>query len=338
MKIDLYLYRPRLDEMAARARQADVDFDGLFVAESISDPFQALAIASQHLHRGVLGTSIALAFPRSPTLTAVSAWDLQRASGGRFVLGLGSQVRKHIERRYSSAFTPPVRRLREYVQAVRAIWTAFADGYPPDFHGEYYTLDYLPPAMNPGPLDCEPPQIFLAALGPAMLEAAGEVADGALIHPIHTLDYLRQIAAPAIARGQAKAGRNGFAISVTTLCIVEEDTGEARREAVRRQFAFYASTPAYRPVLDLHGWGALGQCLRERVRLGEHDTMARLVPDEILDAFCVVAPTWPAAIMAARTKYAGVADRVMLQSAPPLTAAAANHGTPAGAVTARPAQ
>jgi probable F420-dependent oxidoreductase len=337
MKVDLYLYRPRLEEMAARAQQADADFDGLFVAESISDPFQALAIASQHLHRGVLGTSIALAFPRSPTLTAISAWDLQRTTAGRFVLGLGSQVRKHIERRYSSAFSPPTPRMREYVQAVRAIWSAFTDGHPPAFRGEYYRFDYLPPAMNPGPLNYQPPQIFLGALGPAMLEAAGEVADGALIHPIHTLDYLRQIAAPAIARGQAKSGRAGFAISVTTLCILDDDNGEAAREAVRRQFAFYASTPAYRPVLDLHGWGALGQCLREQVRLGEHDTMARLVPDEILDAFCVAAPTWPAAISAARTKYAGVADRVMLQSAPPL-AATANHAEPVGAMTARPAR
>lgn len=323
MKVDLYLYRPRLDEMAARARQADAGFDGLFVAESVGDPFQALAIASQHLRRGVLGTSIALAFPRSPMLTAVSAWDLQRASRGRFVLGLGSQVRKHIERRFSSAFAPPMPRLREYVRAIRHIWGAFAGDHPLDFHGEYYTLDYLPPGMNPGPLGLPRPQVFLAALGPAMFEAAGDVADGAFVHPIHTHDYLREVAEPAIARGLAKTGRDraDFALSVTTLCVVDEDTGDAEREAVRRQFAFYASTPAYRPVLDLHGWGALGERLREKVRQGEHDTMAELVPDEILDAFCIVAPTWQGAIKAAREKYAGVADRVMFQSTPPLATA-----------------
>ncbi|MTD57023.1 TIGR03617 family F420-dependent LLM class oxidoreductase [Amycolatopsis pithecellobii] len=318
MKVDLYVYRPRLEEMAARARQVEAGFDGLFVAESTGDPFQALAVASQHLRDRVLGTSIALAFPRSPMVTAVSAWDLQRASGGRFVLGLGSQVRKHIERRFSSAFTPPMPRLREYVLAVRHVWGAFAGAHPLDFRGEYYTLDYLPPAMNPGPLDCGAPPVYLAALGPAMFEAAAEVGDGALVHPIHTHAYLREVAEAAIARGLSKADRrrDEFALSVTALCIVDEDTGDASREAVRRQFAFYASTPAYRPVLDLHGWGELGERLRQKVRHGEHDSMAELVPDEILDAFCVVAPTWPQAIAAAREKYAGVADRVMFQSAP----------------------
>ncbi|MET0451609.1 MAG: TIGR03617 family F420-dependent LLM class oxidoreductase [Mycobacterium sp.] len=325
MKVDLYLYRPRLDEIVARARQADDVFDGLFVAESVGDPFQALAVAAPHMSHGVLGTSVALAFPRSPMLTAVSAWDLQRASGGRFVLGLGSQVRKHIERRFSSAFSPPMPRLREYVRAVRHVWAAFAGEGPLDFRGDYYTLDYLPPAMNPGPLPNPAPQVYLAALGPAMFDAAAEVADGVLVHPIHTNDYLREVAEPAIARGLARSGRerSALTLSVTALCIVGDDTADAQREAVRRQFAFYASTPAYRPVLELHGWGALGDRLRAKVRLGEHDTIAELVPDDILEAFCVIAPTWSSAIARAREKYAGVADRVMFQSAPPLTGALA---------------
>ncbi|MGF6888590.1 putative F420-dependent oxidoreductase [Nocardia sp. GAS34] len=325
MHIDLYLYRPRFDEMAACAGEVnDGGADGLFVAESTGDPFQHLALAAQHLRRGVLGTSVALAFPRSPMLTAVSAWDLQRASGGRFVLGLGSQIRKHIEHRFSSDFAPPMPRLREYARAVRHVWGAFAGDHPLDFHGDYYTLDYLPPDMNPGPLESGPPQILLAALGPLMFQAAGEVADGALIHPIHTSDYLHTIAEPAIARGLRAAGRDrsAFTLSATTLCIVNSDTDTAQREAVRRQFAFYASTPAYRPVLALHGWGELGDRLREKIRLGEHDTIAALVPDDVLDTFCIIADTWPQAVHAARERYDGVVDRVMFQSAPPLGALA----------------
>lgn len=338
MNVDLYLYHPKAEEMAARARQVEHGgFDGLFVAESTGDPFQNLALAAPHTRRSKIGTSIALAFARSPMLAAVSAWDLQRATNGRFVLGLGSQVRRHIERRFSAEFSPPMPRLREYALAVRHVWETFAGEHPLHFHGEYYTLDYLPDAMNPGPLDCGPPRLFLAALGPLMFRAAGEVADGALIHPIHTREYLQRVAEPAIARGLAKAGRNrsNFGLSATVLCIVENDHGEASREAVRRQFAFYASTPAYRPVLDLHGWGSLGDRLREEVRLGHHSTMAELVPDDVLNAFCVVAATWPDAIRAAKERYAGVVDRVMFQSAPPpetAVPAESSHPTIASAI------
>lgn len=334
MKFDLYLYTPRHDEMAARARQAeDGGFDGLFVAESTGDPFQCLAVAAPHTHRADLGTSVALAFPRSPMLTAVAAWDLQRASGGRFVLGLGSQVRKHVERRFSAPFNRPMARLREYARAVRHVWGAFQGEHPLDFHGDFYTLDYLTPAVNPGPLDCGPPPILLAALGHLMFEAAGAVADGALVHPVHTREYLAEVAEPAIARGLARAGRDRaeFELSATVLAVVEDDDGEAAREAVRRQFAFYASTPAYRPVLDLHGWGGLGDRLRGLVRSGEFAAMPAAVDDEVLDAFCVVARSWPEAIDVARRRYAGVVDRVMFQSAPPLDVAVpAARLTPAG--------
>jgi probable F420-dependent oxidoreductase len=320
MKIDLYLYHPRQEEMPARARQTERGgFDGLFVAESTSDPFQCLAVAGPHTSRATLGTSVALAFPRSPMLTAVAAWDLQRATHGRHILGLGSQVRRHIERRFSASFTPPAARLREYAQAVRHVWGAFQGEHDLAFHGEYYQLDYLPAAMNPGPLADGPPPLYLAALGPQMFEAAGAVADGALIHPIHTRKYLRTVAEPAIARGLAQSGRRReqFGLSATVLGIVDEDAGEAAREAVRRQFAFYASTPAYRPVLELHGWEALGDKLRALVRQGDPGAMAAVVPDEILDEFCVNAPTWAEAIDQARRRYDGLVDRVMFQAAPP---------------------
>lgn len=333
MKIDLYLYRPRQEEMPARARQAERGgFDGLFVAESTADPFQCLAVAGPHTSRVTLGTSVALAFPRSPMLTAVAAWDLQRATGGRFVLGLGSQVRRHIERRFSAPFAPPAARLREYAQAVRHIWGAFQGSHELRFSGSYYQLDYLPAAVNPGPLAEGPPPLYLAALGPQMFEAAGAVADGALIHPIHTREYLRTVAEPAIARGLAAAGRRReqFGLSATVLGIVGADEGSdaggASREAVRRQFAFYASTPAYRPVLELHGWEALGDKLRALVRQGDAGAMAAVVPDEVLDEFCVSAPTWNEAIDQARHRYHGLVDRVMFQAAPPASDQGGHRG------------
>jgi probable F420-dependent oxidoreductase len=322
MEFDLYLYRPQLAEMTARVRQAERGgFGGLLVAESTADPFQCLAVASQHATRIALGTSVALAFPRSPMLTAVAAWDLQRATGGQHILGLGSQVRRHIERRFSAPFGPPVARLREYARAVRHIWGTFQGEHDLSFHGDYYTVDYLPAVMNPGPLAAGPPPLYLAALGPLMFQAAAAVADGAVIHPIHTPEYLHAVAEPAIAQGLAEAGRtrDPFTLSATVLCVVGEDAGEASREAVRRQFAFYASTPAYRPVLELHGWQALGDRLRALVRQRDASAMAAAVPDEVLDAFCVAAPTWGEVIDLARRRYTGLVDRVMFQSAPPLS-------------------
>jgi probable F420-dependent oxidoreductase len=328
VKFDLYLYHPCQEEMPDRARQAELGgFDGLFVAESTADPFQCLAVAGPHTSRVTLGTSVALAFPRSPMVTAMAAWDLQRATRGRFILGLGSQVRRHIERRFSAPFAPPAARLAEYARAVRHIWGAFQGSHGLGFAGSYYQLDYLPAAMNPGPLADGPPSLYLAALGPQMFEAAGAVADGALIHPIHTREYLRTVAEPAIARGLAEAGRRReeFGLSVTVLCIVDGDAGEAGREAVRRQFAFYASTPAYRPVLELHGWEGLGDRLRALVRSGDSAAMAAVVPDEVLDEFCVCAPTWDEAV--SRARYEGLADRVMFQSAPPVVELGGHRGS-----------
>jgi len=334
VKFDLYLYHPRQEEMAARVRQAALGgFDGLFVAESTADPFQCLAVAAPHSASLTLGTSVALAFPRSPMVTAVAAWDLQRATNGRFILGLGSQVRRHIERRFSAPFAPPAARLREYTQAVRHVWSAFQGSHQLGFEGAYYQLDYLPDMMNPGPLVEGPPPLYLAALGPQMFEVAGAVADGALIHPIHTREYLRTVAEPAIARGLAETGRRreDFGLSVTVLGIVESDAGAAAREAVRRQFAFYASTPAYRPVLELHGWEELGERLRLMVRQGDSAAMATVVPDEVLDEFCVSARTWDEAIERARRRYDGLVDRVMFQSAPAVEAAVTAAGLPAAA-------
>lgn len=317
-EVDLYLFFNDATSVRERLAQAENGgFAGVFVGETRSDPFVSLSAAAHESSRAVLGTAIALAFPRSPMISAVAAWDLQRASQGRFVLGLGSQVRKSIERRYSATFDRPADRLKDYVLAVRASWAAFAGDAPLDHHGEFYTLDFLPDLLRPTPLDTPPPPIYLATVGPAMFRNAGEVADGAIVHPLHTPEYLREVAEPAIAEGLAagQRSREAFTLSVTALAIVAESEADAHRETVRAQFAFYAATPAYRPILDLHGWGPLNDRLSELSEQGATpQALAAEVPDEVLDAYCVVADTWPDAIAAARERYAGVAQRVMFQA------------------------
>jgi probable F420-dependent oxidoreductase len=213
------------------------------------------------------------------------------------------------------------------------VWGAFQGEHALDFHGEFYTLDYLTPAVNPGPLHVGPPSIYLAAFGELMYSTAGAVADGAIVHPIHSVEYLRAVAEPALAKGLEQAGRTrgDFDLMVTVLAIVGDGEGEGCRESVRRQFGFYASTPAYRPVLELHGRGELSDRLRELVRQGQHDALASAVPDDALDEFCVVADGWEEAMVVARRRYEGIADRVTFQSAPPLTVGAARVSQGAGA-------
>jgi probable F420-dependent oxidoreductase len=319
--LDLFIYRPRLEEMAARAAQAEREgFDGLLVAESVHDPFQALAVASPHTERVTLGTAVALAFPRSPMVLAIAAWDLQRASDGRFVLGLGAQVRRHVERRFGVPYGRPVERMREYVEAVRHIWGAFQGRHRLEFHGPTYQLDFLPEAVNPGPLACGPPTIFLAAVGPRMYELAGAVADGAFVHPMHSTEYLESVAEPAIARGlrQSRRRREDFALAATAIAIVGKgEQAVAQREEARRQLAFYASTPAYEPVLDLAGHGALGKTLRALMRAGKIEAMAPLIQDDLLEALSVSADTWSDAAAVGRLKYGSLVDRLAFYSAPP---------------------
>lgn len=319
MKFDLNLVTASLAEMPERVEQARAaGYDGLFVAETRQDPFPALAIAGSRVKDIDLGSSIALAFTRSPMTTAVTSWELQRADG-RFILGLGSQVRKHIERRFSCAYASPLPRLREYVAAVRHIWGAFQGDHPLDFHGEFYNLDFLPAAVNPGPIEHSHPAIYLASLGPSMYKTAGAVADGAFVHPLHTVNYLSDVAEPAIAEGLATQGkdRDAFALSVTVFTVV--GTGEPAdrmREAVRSQLAFYSSTPTYRRVLEHAGWERVGERLQALVKDGRHAEMPAEVPDDMLADFCLVAGTWPEAAEVARARYAGVADRISFYNPP----------------------
>lgn len=321
MKLDLNLVSAAIRDMPSTATQArGSGFDGVFVTETTQDPFLALAAAAGSGADIDLGTSIALAFPRSPMITAVAAWELQRASRGKFVLGLGSQVRKHIEQRFSVPFASPVARLREYVLALRHIWESFDGQHLCDFHGEFYHFDFLPDAVKPPPLGHDHPSVYLAAFGPTMYRTAGAVASGAFVHPVHTVEYLRKVAEPAIAQGLVEAGRDRstFALCVTVLPVVGTgEQGEAARERARRQLAFYCSTPNYRPVLELHDWQDIGAELHALVKRGATHQAAKAVPDAMLDQFCVTADSWPDAVRTARARYAGIADRLSFYYAPP---------------------
>jgi probable F420-dependent oxidoreductase len=284
-------------QIAASARDGEADgYDGLWAAETSHDPFLPLAIGAEHTEGVELGTAIAVAFARNPMTTAELANDLQLLSKGRFILGLGTQIRPHIERRFSMPWSHPAPRVREFVLALRAIWHAWNAREKLDFRGRFYTHTLMTPFFDPGPNPYGPPKVFLAAVGEHMAEVAGEVADGLLVHPFTTARYLREVTVPALERGLARGGRSregaGFQVSYPGFVVTgdSEEEREAARSLVRSQIAFYGSTPAYRPVLELHGWGELQPQLNALSKQGEWAKMGDLVTDEMLDAFAVIAP------------------------------------------------
>jgi probable F420-dependent oxidoreductase len=265
----------------------------VFSAETSHDPFFPLLIAAMHTEKIDLATGIAVAFARNPMNLANIAWDLQAYSKGRFILGLGSQIKPHITKRFSMPWSHPAPRMREMIQAIRAIWASWNDGTKLDFEGEFYTHTLMTPFFNPGPNPYGDARIFLAAVGELMTEVAGETCDGILAHGFTTERYLREQTIPAIERGRAKAGKtmDGFEISMPAF-VVTGTTEEAMAKSAkgtREQIAFYGSTPAYRPVLDLHGWGDLQPELNALSKQGKWVEMGDLIDDEILNTFAVVA-------------------------------------------------
>jgi probable F420-dependent oxidoreductase len=274
------------------ARQAERDgYAALWTTEVKHDPFIALALAASVTERAELGTGIAVAFARSPMTVAVAANDLQALSGGRLLLGLGSQVRAHVTHRFSMPWSQPAARMREFILALRAIWASWQDGTRLSFRGDFYTHTVMTPFFSPGRNPFGPPRVLLAGVGPGMTRVAGEVADGFLVHGFTTERYLREVTVPALdaGRAQAGAGRAGFEISGSPLVAVGRTEAElaAARQGVREQLAFYGSTPAYRPVLDLHGWGELGDELHRLSRRGQWAEMTAAIGDDVLDAFAV---------------------------------------------------
>jgi probable F420-dependent oxidoreductase len=294
MKIDGGI-RGGLDQATASAAELERrGYDGVMSAETSHDPFLPLLLAAQGTERVDLMTSIAVAFARSPMTLAQTAWDLQAGSHGRFVLGLGSQIKPHITRRFSMPWSHPAARMREMILAIRAIWACWNDGTKLDFRGDFYTHTLMTPFFNPGPNPHGDARIFLAGVGELMTEVAGEAADGFICHGFTTRRYLDEVTLPALEKGRAKAGKtmDGFELSGPMFVVTGRDEAEmaAAAKGVRGQIAFYGSTPAYRKVLDMHGWGDLQGELNRMSKDGRWAEMGELIDDDILHEFAVVAP------------------------------------------------
>jgi probable F420-dependent oxidoreductase len=281
-----------LQRAAESARKAEeAGYDAIWSSETNHDPLLPLLVAAEHTERVGLGTAIVVAFGRSPMTLALSAWDLNAYSGGRFLLGLGSQVKPHIEKRYSMPWSHPAPRMKEFISAMRAIWDSWQNGTKLDFRGQFYTHTLMTPFFDPGPNEYGPPKVFLAAVGEGMTRVAAEVADGMLVHGFTTERYLREVTLPTIEQTLGASGRSraDFQLSYPAFVVTGETSEQiaAAADGTRKQIAFYASTPAYRGVLELHGWGELQPQLNTLSKQGEWDEMGRLVTDEILDAFAV---------------------------------------------------
>ncbi|HEX2741482.1 MAG TPA: TIGR03617 family F420-dependent LLM class oxidoreductase [Rubrobacter sp.] len=301
-------------DRTARAAEA-LGFAGLWTSETKHDAFLPLAIAANATHEIELGTSVAIAFSRSPMETAQTAWDLQDLSDGRFVLGLGTQVKAHITRRFSMPWDRPAARLREYILALRAIWESFRTEGPLQFDGEFYRHTLMSPFFNPGPIEHPEIPVYIAGVNTRLARLAGEACDGFHVHPFHSPEYVRRTVKPAISEGAGEAGRDPEEVVLATSAFViaaqnEEEAAE-QRESVRAQISFYASTPTYRTVLEAHGWEEVGERLGTMAREKKWREMPDLVTDEMLAAFAVEAA--PDEIGGAlKERYEGLIDRVAL--------------------------
>ena len=314
MKFDARLDPASPSEVPELARAAErAGFDRVRLSETRHEPFVLATLALAATDRIEVGTDVAIAFARSPTAVAHAAWDLAALSRGRFRLGLGSQVRAHIERRYGVAWEKPLGRMREFVQALQALWECWQHGTPLRMEGRYYRLTLMSPFFNPGPIEAPAVPVGLAGVNPGWARLAGEVAQAFHVHPLHTAPYLREVLLPAVEAGLAGAGRprEGFEVVGSVFVVTGDDREELRqaREEVRRQVAFYASTPSYRRVLEHHGWGEVGERLSRLARQGRWSEMAAAVPDEMLQAVAVEAepPDVPYRIL---ERYSGLLDRV----------------------------
>ena len=300
MKIDAWIGLPEasssseLASIGDRARRMEQDgYSGLLSAETSHDPFLPLALAAQQTERIELMTAIAVGFARNPMVLAHVAWDLQALSGGRFLLGLGSQIQAHITKRFSMPWSRPAARMEEMIQAIRAIWDAWQTGERLNFRGEFYRHTLMTPMFSPGPIDVPPPPILISAVGPLMTRVAGRAADGLVCHAFQTAEYLRDVTLPNVDAGLAEAGRDRseFQISMPVFVVsgFREDEVAAKAARTREQIAFYGSTPAYRAVLEHHGWGDAQTELNRLSKRGMWKEMGGVIDDEMLDAFAIVA-------------------------------------------------
>jgi probable F420-dependent oxidoreductase len=317
MKFDLAFAPASLAEIPALARRAEaLGADAVWTTETQHDPFLPLTLAAEHTATLHLGTAVAIAFARSPMTVAHTAWDLAQQSQGRFILGLGTQVKPHIERRFGMAWPEsPVSKLREFIAALHAIWTAWQTGERLNFRGEYFKHTLMTPFFNPGEIKHPHIPIYIAGVNSPLIKLAGEVADGFHAHPYHTRKYLAEVILPNLEAGAAKAGRSRSDIAVTCMPFVAVGETEAERAAMREmmrgQIAFYASTPTYKPVMDLHGWADKAEQLSALAARGNWGEMPAILTDEVLAEF-LMEGTWAEIGAKLRAKYDGLADRLAI--------------------------
>jgi probable F420-dependent oxidoreductase len=330
MELDLYCNEPHPARIGEIARQAQAaGFAGLWVTEAAHNPFIASALAADAADRLVVGTDVAIAFPRSPMVTAQAAWDLAALSGGRFILGLGTQVKAHLERRFSVPGERPAARIREYLLALRAIFDAFAKRAPLRFEGEFHRFSLLTDYFDPGPLEVPDPPIYLAGVNERLARVAGEMADGFCAHPLNSPQYLSEVVRPSIEEGAKQAGRDPgeVALAVPVFTIVG-DAGpdlDRQRDAIRLQIAFYGTTPSYGRIFEVHGRDGMTQRLGGLLRAGDREQLAAAIDDELLDALSVTA-TWDELADALIRRFRGLADRIFPFAAPGLSDPAVAEG------------
>jgi probable F420-dependent oxidoreductase len=306
-----------LERVADEARNAEaLGFDGVTTPEAGHDPFLPLAIAAEHTRSVQLGTNVAIAFPRSPMVTAQVAWDLQALSNGRFRLGLGTQVKAHVERRYASPWTgAPGPRLREYVQCIQAIFRSFQSGSAERFQGNHYAFSLLPPFFSPGPIEHPRVPIQIAAVNPYMGRLAGELCDGLRLHPIATFRFATEKVLPAVVAGAAQAGRSAREIDMIGapfLAIAPNAEGvAAAKQALKQHIAFYASTPTYHSVLEFHGWQDVAADLHRMSREGRWTEMPARISDEMLDEWAITG-TWDELVPKLRARCSGIFSTLLL--------------------------
>lgn len=309
--------KPTIADVADAARRTEaLGFDGVCAPEAGHDPFLPLMIAAEHTKNLQLGTNVAIAFPRSPMVTAQLAWDLQQLSGGRFNLGLGTQVKGHNELRYATPWSAaPGPRLRDYIQCVQAMFDGFATGKAKPFEGQHYKFSLLPPFFNPGPIDYPAPPIYIAAVNTYMARLGGELCDGLRLHPIGTFSYTKAVVLPAIAAGAAKAGRTLADINIIGAPFLATGATEAEVEkatrALKQHVAFYASTRTYHTVLAHHGWEDVGAQLHQLSREGKWQELPTLITDDMLAEWAVIA-THDRLADAVRARCEGIFTTVLL--------------------------
>ena len=311
MKLDAALPPTHLGSVPEIARAAEaMGFSALWTTETQHDPFLPHALIAEHTSHLESGTAVAIGFARSPATLAYTAWDLAQVSGGRFILGLGTQVKAHVERRFGMPWPESVTgKLREQIQAIRAFWDCWQNGTPLNFRGDHYKLTLMSPFFNPGPIDHPDIPIYIAGVNTGLAKLAGEICQGFHAHPFHTQRYLSEIILPAIVQGAEKAGRTRSDVAVSVSLFAA--TNDGQREFCRQQISFYASTPSYRPVMELHGWGEIAVLLSGLASRGQWGDMPGMISDAMLAEFCVQAGEDDLAA-AIHGRYSSLADRVTL--------------------------